>query len=763
MEYKWVGKPVSRIDAPDKVIGRTKYMTDLELPGMLWGKIVRASVPYAKIVNLDTGAAEKYPGVVAVVTYQDVPGSNGFGIAVSDQPVFCSDRVRYEGDAVAGVIAETRQIAEEAAARIKIDYEPLPGIFDPRQAFRDGAPQIHENGNIFLQTHVQSGDVDVAFKEADLIVERDYHTPVQFPVYLELEGGVAEYREGFLTIWCGSQYPTQDQRQLSQILNIPMEKIRVISNPVGGAFGGKDDLTIQPQLAVMAFKVGRPVKLVNTREESNRTSWKRHPMFITMKTAVKSDGTLLANKINLILDTGAYAGLGGAVMTNIIGHSCGAYRFPNLEAIGYCVYTNNCPNSAMRGFGIPQITFAMETQIDVVAEKLGLDPLEIRLKNGFATGDKGPFDNTLSMAMGTIPTLLKAEKTDLWKRRAEIKRQATRPWKRRGIGIATSIKGAGLGRGLPDYSAAVIRLNETGSYSVGVGCPDLGQGNQTAFAQIAAESLQCHIDDIDIITGDSMETPDSGITAASRTIYAAGNAILLAAAQLQQEIKSFASKCLNVAENEVCWDGDKVFCQSRMIPRADLAAMANDEGLILMSRSYFDMPVADRGVDGLVGLPHILFGATTQIALVEVDINTGYVDVLETICIPDAGKVINLKGLEGQAEGGSVMGMSFALMEDGRVRDGHVFTDNYDTYIIPTAVDCPEIIVDPVEVLEESGPFGAKGIAESLCTTVTPAVTNAIYDAIGVRISGLPATPEKIYRQLRQMTEGDAVHDTNEY
>jgi len=747
--YKWVGKPVTSMDAQDKVTGKTKYMTDLEFPGMLWGKVVRAGVPHATILEIETGEAEDIPGVVAVVTYKDVPGLNGYGVVVPDQPVFCRDRVRYEGDAVVGVVAETREAAEQAAAKIKINYVPIHGVFNPIEACKDGAPQIHDNGNIFSQAHVQNGDVDKAFKEADLIVERDYYSPIQFPVYLELEGGVAEYKEGCLTIWCGSQYPTQDQRQLSQVLGIPMEKIRVVSNPVGGAFGGKDDLTIQPQLAVMALKVGRPVKLVNTREESNKTSWKRHPMLIAMKTAATKDGILLANKVEMMLDTGAYAGLGGAVLTSAMGHACGAYRCPNIEVGGSCVYTNNCPNSAMRGFGIPQITFAIESQMDIISEELGLDPLEIRLKNGLATGDKGSFGNTLTMAMGTVPTLLKAQETELWIRREEIKKQISRPWIKRGIGIATSVKGAGLGRGLPDYSAADISLTNMGDYLVCVGCPDIGQGNQVAFAQMSAEALRCPLSKVRVVTGDSKYTPDSGITAASRTIYAAGNAIILAALKLEEEIKRFAAEYWDVMVDDVYFDEYRVRHDSKWMSIEDLARLAGERSLILKASSHFDMPTADKGVDGLVGLPHLVFGATTQLALVEVDTRTGYVQLVETICIPDAGRVINIQGLEGQAEGGSVMGMGYAITEDGKIRDGHTLADNYATYIIPTSLDCPDITVYPVEVLEKTGPFGAKGIAEALCTTIAPAIINAIYDAIGVRIGALPATMEKVFMAIQ--------------
>lgn len=753
MDYKWVGKPVVRADALDKVTGKTMYMTDLELPDMLWGKIVRSGIVHADILDIDTREAERFPGVVTVVTFKDVPGLNGYGIHHADQPVFNQNKVRYEGDIVAGVVAESREIAEQAAEKIKIKYKELPVLLDPREALLNEAIKIHKEGNLLFQARVQKGDMEKAFAEADLVIEREYYSPVQIPAYLEVEGGVAEYKDGFLSIWCGGQYPTQDQRQLSQVSGIPEERIRVVCNPLGGAFGGKDDLSVQAQLAVMAYKAGRPVKLVNTREESNKCCWKRHPMYIKMKTAAKKDGILLANQVEIISDTGAYAGLGAPVLTNTIAHACGAYRIHHVDIIGYCVYTNNSPSSAMRGFGVPQINFAMESQIEIIAETLGIDNLEIRLKNCLVTGDVGPLGNTLRLNMGIMPALLKIKETDLWLKKEAFKQQISKPWKKRGIGIAASVKGVGLGKGLPDYSNADITLTGTGEYIIAVGCPELGQGNHIVFAQIAAESLLCSIDKMKVRQGDSSCTPDSGVTAASRTTYAVGNAILLAAEGLKEKIKRFAAKHWQIAFEEVELGYDTVSCKDKKMSIEDLAALADNDHHTLKASGYYDMPVADKGIEGLYGIPPTLFGSTAQIALVEVDTKTGYVEVIDTVCIPDAGKVINIHGLEGQAEGGTVMGMSFAIMEKVESKDGYMQTDNYDSYIIPTSLDYPNITVSPVEELENTGPFGAKGIAESLSTSITPAIIHAIYDAVGVRISCLPANMEKVLHGINQLKD----------
>ena len=759
MGYRWIGKPVAREDAHDKVTGKTKYMTDLAFPGLAWGTIVRSGVPHAEILAIDTAEAENCPGVLAVVTHRDVPGCNAYGIACDDQPVFCRDRIRYEGDPVAGVVAETREIAARAAGKIRIVYQELPGVFDPQEALADGAPLVHERGNLLLQAHVVNGDAAAAFQEADLVVERDYFCPIQFPVYLEPEGGVVWYRDGSLTVWCGSQYPTQDQRQLSRVLGIPEPQIRIVSNPVGGAFGGKDDLTIQPQLAVMALKAGCPVKLVNSREESNQTSWKRHPMSITMKTAAKLDGTLLANQVRIVADTGAYAGLGGAVLTNTIGHACGAYRVPNIDVKGYCVYTNNCPRLRHEGFRRPPGQFCHgKSDGD---HRCGTGSGSAAGQDAELPGDRrpGPLGNSLTMAMGTLPALMRARDTEIWKRRTKKKqqdgldgRQCGNPWKKRGTGIAVCIKGVGLGKGIPDYSAADIVLTGAGDYLVSIGCPEIGQGNHIAFAQMAAEALGCPIRRVRIVQGDSSCTPDSGVAAASRTVYAAGNAILLAAEEIKRQLQRLAAGLWGVAADEVHWDADRVCHGERRISVPELALLAAQQGSEIRASGHFDMPTVDRGVQGLSGVPSLLFGSTVQIAMVEVDTGTGCVDVLETVCIPDAGRIINIQGLEGQAEGGTVMGMGYALMEKGLIRNGRMLTNNFDTYLIPTSLDCPGIVVLPVEEPEATGPFGAKGIAEALSSAMTPAVINAIHDAVGVRITRLPATAEDVYAGLMQKT-----------
>ncbi|WP_028308609.1 xanthine dehydrogenase family protein molybdopterin-binding subunit [Desulfitibacter alkalitolerans] len=739
MEYQYIGKPVIRQDAYGKVTGETRYMSDLKIPGMLWGRFLRSPHAHALIKRIDTSKAKQVDGVHAVVTHEDVPGLNAYGGVVQDQPVFCRDKVRLVGDFVAGVAAETKEIADKALELIEVEYELLPGVFDPEEAAKDHAPRVHEKGNIHLRTAVEKGDVEKAFNNAHIIVERVYHTPRQMHAYLETESGVAFFDDqGNLNMLCGSQYSHRDQIQLARILNMPEEKIKVTSNPMGGAFGGKDDLTIQGQLAILALKSKRPVKVVYSREESVLIGQKKHPMKIYMKTAAARDGTLLANEVKIYSDTGAYATLGGPVLNVALENCCSAYRMPNIKIEGLCVYTNNMISAPMRGFGANQSNFAMETQIDIIAHELGLDPMEIRLKNGLRQGDEGALGHTLTTAMGTIQTLEAAKNSELWRERGKYKANPTKPWKKRGIGLATGVKGVGYGRGLPDYGACDMSILENGNIRVAVGCPELGQGNTVAYSQMAAEALGFPIERIEVVTGHSHATPDSRTSTASRSIYAGGGAILIAAEKLKDELSKFAAHIIKDSDNE-----------SQNLSVEEMVKLALEHKKEISVHGHFDVPLADKGIPGAFGLPHLVYSATTHLALVEVDTCTGQVEVIKAVCALDAGRVINIQGLEGQSEGGTVMGMGYALLEDIELHEGKTDILNFNKYLIPTALDVPEIETIPVEVNEATGPFGAKGVAEGVCIPISPAITNAIYDAIGVRIETLPATLERVQDALK--------------
>lgn len=733
-DYRWVGKPVPRVDAEAKVTGRLKYLTDLDRPGMLHGRVKRSDYPHAVIKNIDVSAARGLPGVAAVLTAGDVPGQNGFGIVVPDQPVLCRDKVRYLGDAVALVAAETPEAAAKALDLIRVEYEPLPVVDDPIEALKEGAPKVHEKGNLHSSARVNRGDVEKAFAEAGLIIENVYRSPRQMHTFLETEGGMAEIDgDGNITVWAGGQHPYRDQLQVARALGYNPKKIRIVNNPLGGAFGGKDEITVQIHLALLALHTKRPVKLWLSREESVVSGWKRHPMAVFYKTAFKRDGTLLANEVKIYGDTGAYASLGGPVVNLAIEHCCGPYRVPHHRAEGYCVYTNNGVAGAFRGFGANQVIFAMETQLDIAAEKLGIDRLEIRKMNALRRGDVAALGHTMKASVGVLATLEAAEKSELWQRREELKRNVAAPWKKRGIGVASELHGTGLGAGLPDYGAARIVLESDGTFTVKVSCPEIGQGNTTAYAQMAAEALGCELARVRVQTGDTDLTPDSGTSTASRSIYTGGNAIVAAAEKMKAKLVSVATERLEASID-------------------DLARYVYDRGLDPAAVGSFVWPTAGVSIEGAFGLPHLIYTYITQVALVEVDTLTGRVEVVEAFTALDAGKVINLQGIEGQADGGAAMGTGYALMEDTIIEGGRFKTKNLSTYIIPTALDIPKHESKMVEVLEETGPYGAKGVGEAVCVPITPAITNAVHDAVGVWISHIPATPERVHRLIQRAT-----------
>lgn len=723
----YVGRPVPRTDAREKATGELKYLTDLTFPGMLHGRVKRADHPHALIKGIDTTAARALPGVVAVLTHEDVPGQNGFGIVIPDQPVLCGDKVRYLGDALALVAAETPEAAARTLELIRVEYAPLPVVDDPRRAmglFRDSDvafPEgllVHQSGNVLQHNLVVNGDVDRGLAEVDLIIENRFVTSRQMHSFIETEGGVATIDEDEeITIYAGSQHSYRDQLQIARTLGIPPKKIRVVSNPTGGGFGGKDEIVVQIHLALLTYHTRRPVKIWLSREESVRVGVKRTPEFLAYRTGVRRDGTLVANRVDIVADTGAYATLGGPVTSLSVGHCCGPYRVPNVRIENHCVYTNNGVSGAMRGFGVNQVTFAMETQMDIIARELGIDPVELRKRNALRRGDDNPLGFRMSASVGAMKVLEAAEKTDLWLHREERKAGARYPWLKRGVGFAMALQGNGLGAGRPDYGAATIRLEEDGTFTVGVSCPEIGQGNSTAYAQIAADALGCPLGAVRVITGDTGRTADSGSTSASRGVYTGGNAIILAAREIRQRLA--------------------------------------EPGLSPEARSSFVWPAAEREIEGAPGLPEIIYSYAAAIALVEVDTLTGRVQVLEAVTVPEAGKVINPLGIEGQAGGGAAMGLGYALTEEVLMSEGRYRNWNFSTYILPTALDVPAHETVVVEELEETGPFGAKGAGEVVCVPITPAITNAIYDAVGVRITELPATAERVHALLK--AAGDAA------
>ena len=761
-EYKYIGKSVPRIDAAEKATGHIKYMSDLSFPDMLWGKIVRSKYPHAKIKKIEISKAKQLPGVVSVVTWKDVPGLNGFGIVIPDQPVLCEDKVRYIGDAVVAIAAETKEIAEEAAKLVEVEYEPLPIVDDPIKALDKASVKVHDAGNVHLHTKIERGDVERGFEESDLIVEHTYYTGRQEHAFLETESGVAKLEEnGVLSVYAGSQYPQRDQIQLSRCLALNPRKVHVVSFPVGGAFGGKDELTIQPILGLLALKTKRPVKIVLSREESIVSYWKRHPEILKYKTGVKKDGTIVANKAEIYADTGAYASLGGPVLNLSVEHACGPYRVPNVYIDGYCIYTNNGVAGAFRSFGVPQSAFAMETQMDIIAERLGMDPIELRKKNALRRGDIAPIGNKLTTSVGTLAVLDGVKETDIWKDKDKLEKiNPTRPWIKRGVGVALTYQGSGLGIGLPDYGGASLTFRADGGFIVGVGIVDYGQGTGTSYAQIVAEAMKCPISKVRVILGDTDLTEDSGPTSASRGVYTGGRASVIASERMMKILKAKAAAVLNVnKENLTAANGAfiiKNYPETKLTYEELAFNFLKTENHLPQTEGYFLVPIANIKIKDAFGLPHHIFAYSAHLAKVEVNTLTGQTKVLEGAEVVDGGIVINRQGFEAQVEGGYVMGLGYGLTEDVKIEKGIFKTVNFSTYIIPTAKDAPrKIQTVPVINPEETGPYRAKGIAETVMGATAPAITNAIHNATGIRIFKIPALSESVYNLLKENSKNE--------
>ncbi len=748
--FTWIGRPVPRRDALEKVKGVMRFPTDLHMPGMLYAMTHRSKYPHARIKRIDVSKAERVPGVVAILTHEDVPGRNRQGIFVKDRPILADDKVRYIGDPIALVAAETKEAAEEAVKLIEVEYEPLPGVFDPIEAMKPDAPKVHDKGNIARQTRIRRGDVEAAFKRAAAIVENTYYTHPVAHAFLEPEAGLAYPDEqGRIVVVAGGQSAYRDKHEICESLDLPPDMVRVINPPTGGAFGGKDDVTLQTHLALLVMKTRRPVKLVWSREESMRAGFKRHPGIITMKTAADSDGNLIAHKVKIIYDTGAYASLGPAVLDVAIENCPGPYRIPNIDIEAYLVYTNNHVAGAFRGFGAPQVIFAMEQQMDMLAEKLGMDKVEFRLRNALRRGDVAAFGNRIETSIAIDKCLEAALNHPLWRNREEFKKTVDRPWLKRGVGVASAIKGFTIGA-IPDKGEVELELREDGRFVVKSGVVEMGQGVSIVLAQIAAEALRCDINDVEVVLSDTSLTPDTSVTSASRATFLAGNALLDAIKKMEERLRTEAGEILGESPGDLeLRDGHVVSKKSgRRVPYRELAGRLAAKGSNRV-RGVFEVPVV-KPIEGSLEIPHLYFMLGVALALVEVNTLTGFTRVLKLVEIIDAGRVINPIGFEGQVEGGAIQGLGYALMEESKIEQGYLRNPELSTYLIPTAPDIPEIEVIPIEYPEESGPFGAKGIGEISLIPVAPAIINAIYDATGVRLNKLPASPENVYWALKK-------------
>jgi len=739
-----IGAAIPRPDAVDKVRGEARFVDDLAFPGMLHGAVVRSPHPHARILGIHVEAARALPGVVTVLTAADVPGENIVHVIVDDQPALAGDVVRYIGEPVAVVAAETRRAARAAVDAVRVDYELLPFVTDPLAALEPGAPQVAvasaaEAGNLFNRMILVKGDVDAALAGADVVVEETYETGYQEHAYLETQGAIAVPDGlGAMAIYGSMQCPFYVQNAVAKVLALPLAKVRVVATATGGAFGGKEEMPslIGSLAALLTSATRRPVKLVLDRGEDILTTSKRHPSRVRYRTAASADGTLLAIDVDVVLNAGAYQTLSSAVLWRSLVTAAGPYRVPNVRVVARSVATNTVPNGAFRGFGSPQVIFPHESQMDLVAERLGLDRVEIRRRNVLHPGDRTSTDHLVRDSVGVAETLDRAAELADWSARLErvaVYNRASLETKR-GVGVACVLYGVGLGGKAPflDKAGATIKLEPDGSVAVAVGTVEIGQGLTTAVLQVAAEGLGVPIDRIHLAPVDTSRVPDSGPTVASRGTMMSALAVLDAAGKLRGRIEHVA-KAHRIAKREIAQrlpEIARLFWLENLDPAVE--GWASTE------------PVSWDPATGL-GDAYPVYAYATHIAEVLVDVGTGEAHVVDYVAVHDSGRILNRALAAGQVEGGIAQGLGFALMEGIEEKAGRLIVNGFTTYRLPTVRDVPlDMAVDFVEALFPAGPFGMKGIGEVPLMAAHAAVARAVAHATGRHPTRYPLDPPRI-------------------
>lgn len=738
-----------------KVTGACEFTSDIQLPGMLIAKALYPEYPRARIKKLDTSAAEAIPGVVAIVTYHDLPDKTHYGILIKDQQIFAMDEVYYIGDIVALVAAETKEIAEQAVRAIQVEYEPLPGIYDPIQAFESSEIVARSDlkNNILAHESVTYGDVVRGFEDSDLVIKKTYQTQCMEQLFLETESVVADWNGKNLLMYVSGQDPHGDRNQVAEALGLPINRVRVIYPYVGGGFGGKEEMHIQIQTAALAMKAKRPVKFVRSRQESLFTHQKRGAIHIRLETGAKNDGTLTAVRAKIIGDSGPYANIFPAVIGGTAELVSGPYKISHAQIDAYAVATNNLIAGGMRGFGTPEVAWAFEQNIDLLALELGIDPVEFRLKNGMEKGTLMPSGAYIYHEIGLKETIQEAAAAANWYQRDQWLDREPSPGLRRGLGVATIWHGMGMGKGVVDHSGANVELTPDGSVILYTGSAELGQGAITAQKMMIAEDLGVDIKDIKVIMADTDAVPAAGTTSASRSTYMMGNAILSATKQIKVNLSELASKLLEVEAEDLVFEDNIVRAKDNSEHQIDLPKLAGQawwQNIQLRVEGFAEMWHPSEPKHKLnFSHAHSIFAYATHIVQVLVDIETGHVNVEKIWAAHDVGKAINRQAIEGQIDGGVAQGIGYALTEELQQTDGVLLNDSLSTYIAPISVDMPEIYPIIVEVPQPSAPYGAIGIGEPPVAPVAPAIANAIADAIGIRMDQIPMTPERVLNQIQ--------------
>lgn len=754
-----IGRVHVRPDAIDKVTGRAIYTDDLTFEGMLYAAVRRAMVPHAFLKKLDITKARSLPGVVAVLTAEDIPGEKTHGLVTYDWPVLVGigERVRYVGDALAIVAAETPEVAAQAAGLIEAEFEPQPVITDPVQARRPDVPQLHPKGNLLKHIKVRKGNIDEGFAASDVILEHTFHTQTTDHAFLEPECSIAVPKpDGRIEVYVGSQIPYQDRTQVARALGWPEERVRIVGQLMGGGFGGKEDITAQIHAALLANVTGRPVKLLFDRRESLLVHPKRHATQIHVKVGAKKDGRLMAVQTELYGDTGAYASLGEKVMTRATTHSAGPYDIPHVRADCYAMYTNNPPAGAFRGFGVTQSAFAIESMMDMLAEHLGLDRIELRRMNALHVGSITNTGQELKESVGLGECIEKVESEML--RLSGLERRTLfeprpvphAPHLIRAWGFAVAYKNTGLGGGAPDKSGAEVELYDDGTFEVRSSAAELGQGLVTVMQLAVAEELSVPPAAVHVLVMDTDLTPNGGPTTASRQTFVTGNAARHAARSLRETVTGTLAETYDLPPEKIAFRDGRVYVGEKALSWAEIAAEIKALGR--QPRVLYEYEAPRTQPLGSGGDMHFAYSFAAQAAEVEVNTLTGQVRVLRVIAANDVGTAINPLGLQGQVEGGIMMGLGNCLTEEFIVEEGQVITDRLARYRIPGIQLTPEITSLIVEHPVAEGPYGAKGVGEIVSIPTSPAITNAIYNAVGVRIDRLPVDQEKIVSTLRERT-----------
>jgi CO/xanthine dehydrogenase Mo-binding subunit len=745
-----VGTSVPRSDAVAKVTGRAKFGADYSVPGMLWAAVVRSTRPHAKILSIDTTDADKMSGVETIVTFKDIPGNNVVPVIFRDQPCLASDRVRYVGEPIALVAADSLETSREAANQVYITYQDIPAVFDPLEARKPNAPKVYGDDNIVKHWKIKRGDVEHAFTHAHIVIEDIYRTPYQEHAYIEPQAMLTiPTSNGGIEVFGAMQCPFYVQWALVEVLGLPYSKVRVIQSATGGAFGGKEDVPslVACQAALLAMESKRPVKLVYSRQEDILSMSKRHPAWIRYKSAADKDGHLLAVEVEYVLNAGAYATLSPVVLWRGTVHAVGPYRCDNVKVDAYAVATNTVPCGAFRGFGSPQILFASESQMDRLADALGIDPAEFRARNLLKKGDTTYFGQTLKSSVGAEECLNRAlESTQFSEKRNQYLAKLNHSKLRRGIGMACTFYGVGLGAG-GAYMArcgAFVQMLADGSVQFAVGTTEMGQGMETVLGQIVAEELGVSYDKVTILPTDTSRIPDSGPTVASRATTMSGQALRNACAPIRDILLQEAMEYLKVPIAEINLRKGIAIAGKQQVEISQLAATAIKKRKCLAAQGFHLAPPTTWDAETGHGDAYFVYSWATHIAEVEVNIHTGEVKVLKITAAHDVGKAVNPQTVEGQIEGGAVQGMGFALTEQIPIENGVLQALDFSTYIIPTAMDVPEIQSIIVEHPFPEGPYGAKGFGEHPLMGIAPAIANAVANAMGIRLTELPLIPERV-------------------